>query len=894
MTRERTTSASAARWRVRVRVASALTSVVAAVAFVAVGPTGPAGAADTGPIDQITGNGSTNSAVTVSWSQGLLDANNQPLPTQRDPGSPLAFMYPDFEGLTVTVGQTQNLVHQSIRVTWSGGTPTGHPGGAASKLDDFLQMMQCYGDADSGPIPEDCQYGSMGLLNNGSGGSIAPAAIGSRTGNTCLAHSTPSMTNPPPLADGSPGSIGCDTLEPSNPSHTQPGQEGQPAYSVPFIPFNDQTQHVYGAATTFYDQFNTNEVQFASTDANGNGQVFFQTLTRTEAPGLGCGAVESNGKPRDCWLVIVPRGHILANGAPDTIQGINDSPLGASNWAQRIQIHLSFDPIQTNCPIGASQEREMSGTQLVSHAVFSWQLALNQAANCKTLYGFTATSEPQDTVDLSNPNGKGLAFTTIPIGSEAERLNGGASAPNVPPLIYAPVAASVITFGFNINQASGAVTTAIKLTPRLVAKALTQSYKWDLPTFRPSDGTSLGPAWAKNNPVFITDDPEFKALNPGITSPASGSPLAPLLTEDHTGVNQQVWQWIISDAAARKWLAGTPDEHGMVVNPAYQKLNLGKAAIDSYPRADPTCRDDGIQPGPPPKDARQCSLDILPYVNSLDDAAIHVRGANNPDLGREWDPAATAPDGSTGYWDPGGIEPVGRVFMWAVMDSASLANYGLIPADLCNSAGKNCVSPSTATVAAALKAAKPDHSGLLHVAPGSVGANAYPLVQVTYAAVRVTQPADALSDFAALITFAAGSGQTPGVLPGQLPHGYLPLPTNLRNQAKAAAARLVADAHATGTPTGGGTSAGSPQGASPGASGQVTAGSQPLAPPSSALPYSTEQASDVPTKATPATHTGTVRWVLLVVVVVGLVGACGGPLLRAGLEGRLSLPWRRR
>ncbi|MBO0885529.1 MAG: hypothetical protein J2P17_35390, partial [Mycobacterium sp.] len=108
-----------------------------------------------------------------------------------------------------------------------------------------------------------------------------------------------------------------------------------------------------------------------------------------------------------------------------------------------------------------------------------------------------------------------------------------------------------------------------------MAKALTQSYKKDLSDF---DNNHPGPAWAKNNPATILQDPEFEKLNPNVpTSTKSGSPLAPLLTEDHSAVNQQVWAWIQSDKAARDWLAGKPDENGMVVNPNYNSDTVATA-----------------------------------------------------------------------------------------------------------------------------------------------------------------------------------------------------------------------------------------------------------------------------------------------------------------------------
>ncbi len=870
------------RWAIRRRAACAFVSAAAAIGLIAIGPAGPAQADS--PVDQITGNGVTASAVTVTWDAGLLGADNRTVVEPRDPSSPYAFMYKDFQGLTVTVGQTENIVHQAIKVSWTGGKPT-----QGTFDTDYLQLMECYGDATTGPDPENCEFGSNGL-NAGYGNS--GIWIGSRNGGICTSH-TPDLTNPPGTVDGSPGILGCDPSEPASDSHLQHGTD--PIYSVPFIPV-DTTQKVYPPATNLpFNRFNSNEIQQASTRPDGTGEVFFQALTRTEAPGLGCGELEATNRPRACWLVIVPRGEYQPNGAHTTGElgnatgFVNESPLGAASWAQRIQIRLNYAPIQPPCPIGSAKERETVGTQLVSRAVFSWQLALNSAANCKTLYGFSATPEASSTSQVGSDAGIPFAFTTVPIGNEAVR--DGQTPPALPPILYVPVAISAVTFGFNINLDKGVVSTPVKLTPRLVAKALTQSYKEDLTDFT---STHPAPAWAQNNPLDITRDPEFIALNPGVGAKKGGAPVAPLLPPDRSGVNQQVWQWIQGDAAARAWLAGQPDENGMVVNPNYQKLKLNQPpAVDSFPRADPTCFNTYPQLGE--RDPGRCTIDLLPYVENFDDGASRVRAGNNPE-GADWDPTELAPDGSAGWWKAPPTQLSGSTMLWALADSASLASYGLVPADLCRADGTGCVSPSTGSVTVAVNHAKQVAGGLASVDPAAPGDGGYPLVSITYAAVRLNQDAAALTDYAALIKFAVNQGQTPGVDPGQLPHGYLPLPDQVRAASNAGVALLLAVAHGTPTPTPtSGTTNGNPRG---GTANNGTGGTNNTsvpnggALPSGAVvpalpPYSTSQASALPAaKTTGSADVGTVRWALLGVVLAGLGGSIGGPLLRFALSRR--------
>jgi hypothetical protein len=885
-----------------VRSAGALTAVAALAALMAIGPPSSASAA-TGPgYNQITGAGETASAITVPWTQGLLNNQNKPIAAANadrasaDPTSPLSFMYPDFESLKVTVSQTQDITHQGVTVTWSGGEPTmtNYNGTTAG---DFLQLMECYGDSSSGPSPQDCEFGSSML------GNATNAGVDLRHGDLCVAGSVASVSDPPSAVNGDNQEYGCDPEEPVQGANPPDVQGANPQnYYIPFVPVTDTSSPVDtdSGLTQYYDEFTTNEVPEALTNANGTGDVQFETLTATQAPALGCGQPESNGQPRNCWLVIVPRGEYEPNGWQiDSHAGgaggvLVSSPLSASNWAMRIQIHLDYAPVQTFCPIG-TQELETIGTQVVARAVQSWQLALNQAAKCTKIYGYSAVPEATSTQQLANKaSGVGLAFTTIPIGSEAAR--DGTPATSLPPMLYAPVAVSAVGFGFNINDGTGYLSTPVKLGPELLAKSLTQVYKTDLPDFYPPAGcaTCNGPTWAGNNPLDISYDPQFQQLNPGI--PVDGGeegPLAPLLTEDHSALNQQIWQWIEADPAASSWLnAGTTGTTGSVTpDPDYTALKLGTApAIDSFPRAYSGCLDLGLSNGDPPKEEKKCSLDVLPYVNNYDQAASDVVTGDDPSVGG-WDNQAIAPDGTEGWWDKTGFEAPGQTFVWGISDTADLAAYGLIDAVLCSDSGTDCVGPSTASLTTALDSAKPDSAGLIEVNPADPGTGGYPLTQVTYAAVPTNQSAADLNNYADLIAYAAGAGQTPGVAPGELPPGYLPLPAKLKTQALAVVAKLRADASGSrstsSSPTRSGTTSGSGTDSSTTSGGTSPATSdagRAASPASSATPG---PSISPPTAALAAIRTerqpvGAIRWALLAVVLAGVACAAGGTVLRSG------------
>jgi hypothetical protein len=803
--------------------------------------------------NQMTGVGSTVSAVTVNWTSGLLDSSNQPITsttTSSDGGSELdpnsdraagtgtlSFMDSEFKSLQVTVSQTEDIGQQGITVSWSGAQP---PPNASPQL-DFLQMMECYGDSDSGPSPEGCEFGSLGKVAQGT----QNAGIGDRGGYLCGTATTPGTIAPstakPPAAEQTPGdsSYGCDTYEPAaeTTAHCDTTTLNLPAndtcasgrFYVPFVPVNDPSSPVYEQTnlTKQFDQFNTNEVQFAPTGGDGTGQVQFETLTANQSPELGCGELESNGQTRNCWLVIVPRGSYEPNGyhASLTAPGldfegkfIDTSPLSASNWAQRIQIHLGYSPLAANCPPDVVPQA-MVGTQVAFRAVNSWEQALNQQAQCSRIYSYTASTESESTSRLegATSGGAGLAFTTIPIGNEATREGG--TAPTLPTILYAPVAVTAIDFGFNINDGtSGETTTPVNLTPALVARSLTQVYQYDLPDYQiePKEQPAGTTWWAQQNPLNISLDPEFHKLNPEVTPVEAAHTIAPLITGDHSGDNQLLWDYVQSDPATAAWLDGGPADASDPVqaDPDEASLNLGASPVpDSFPlnyKGEVFCADVSAIPSSCPQPPQGSpagvkggtpltSTALLAIQSSYDQAASTVLQASDSALVPTWNSGATAPDGSAGYWSTVGTEPPGQTFMWAANDMPDLAAYGLISAALCDASGSNCVQPSVDSVSAALSSAATDSAGLLQVNPTTVPTGAYPLTDVIYAAVPTDQSPAALDNYADFISYAAGQGQTEGSLQGDLPAGYLPLTSALQTQAQSVVTQLKALAGGTGS-----------------------------------------------------------------------------------------------
>ncbi|MET9483177.1 hypothetical protein [Streptomyces sp. NPDC006638] len=822
----------------------------------------------------------------------------------------------EFKDMRFTVSQTTHLTNQAVSVSWTGGTPTRFAGALFNT--DFVQIMQCWGDDDGtvkgnpGPSRTQCQYGASPTTNRS-------GWPGNAYDDTRAVTYTAEPTN-----YGQDDRYGLD------------GANGQGE-----VPFKSVDGTVVATNTQNNPLFNyntTNEVDFARTSSDGSGQEYFEVQTANEAPHLGCGApVTKSGatKPRSCWLVIVPQGHLDLDGKPyaDTTQVNAGSPVSSTNWKNRVAIKLGFNSVASNCALGAD-ERPTNGSELAADAMTSWQAALCPSG---TVYGYTEMGEPDARGRLSRDGSSGLAFTTRALGDDP-----GTTAPEGP-TAYAPVALSGAVIGFTIERrakagapesaqkVSGTKVRSLDLTPRLVAKLLTESYRssvWGAVTSTSTGGgapelhAAQGYEWLTGNPAGLVSDPDFLALNPEFAhlsvaeTPATDTDLITAL--GHSDTARTVWNWIAADNDARAFLSGVPDQWGMRVNPYFSTsadVNpTGFAfdlARDDFLKSDPWCLvPDGLGP-----DGKQCMTDFHPYVDDMHAGALNTRRADTL-WKSNWDALAVPP-----AYKSVGPQIVGSRFVISVTDAASAARYSLQSARLLNAAGK-FTAPTTGALTAAAASATGDAVRVID--PAKVTApDAYPLAQLVYGAVRPAElKAAARKDYAALLTYAAGAGQSSGTDPGDLPPGYAPLPGPLRTQARAAAAEIAAwkpsssegpgkgaatggggDGTGSGTDTGtsgglgapGGDSAdgGTPGGGSAGVAPAGTTGKGSPAP--SAAP-SFDGGAAVRTTAngfTPADPANSLRYAVPIGAALGAAAAAGAPFAggsRIRLPLRLPLP----
>jgi hypothetical protein len=739
-----------------------------------------------------------------------------------------------FSDLKVTVSQTTHMRNQVVTVSWTGAKQSSTSG--RNYFNNYLQIMQCWGDEDQ-PKREKCQFG--GIFDDQRGGQ---------------ATSSREIVN--------------------NGQFNDPNE----TYSAPFprtavVPFESVSgKTVTDKRNEFFDTQSTNEIPYGRTAADGTGLEFFEVQTVREASGLGCGARLDSGGARNCWLVVVPRDDIEVTGQDvDDLPGarLETSPLSASNFANAISFRLDFEPVGVACPIG-SAERRLLGNENVAEAITRWQPALCDQTG--SIFGFS---------QLGDDIARSQTLTDSPwmsvVGAPLDKDRN----PDNRLLTYAPVSVSGVGLALvieryprdsapdSVKAKRGTRVIDLRLNARIVAKLLTQSY---------TAAVSGDPKHVAGNPGWLTDDPEFLALNPefknlqylrlmyAVTNPLGLS-----------DANHAIWQWIKADPDARAFIGGKKDPWGARVNPFYKGLDLDRA---DFPRADPTCTT--YQGG----QADLCALDYLAYAGDFHAAArAAIRGITLANA--SWDMSAIPP-----RYKQNPPQPAGERAVLALVDTATAARYQLPMAQLKNASGQY-VAPTQASMKAAVTDMDdPRVDGVLESNPATKVKAAYPLTEVSYALTAPRQLSeDEAKDYADFVRFVAGDGQTPGIAPGQLPEGYLPLPPALRKQAAEAADVIEArggpeptDTH-TSTPT---SSPGSGPETEPGTPSTDVVPPEPVATaaPSSAIPTVTPDPSSLEqvSSATPAVSAGVTRFALLAAVLLGLLVAVARPAWRLVLS----------
>ena len=706
-----------------------------------------------------------------------------------------------FPDLAVTVSQTKNLIAQGVQVSWTGGKKSTAPS-AETGGENFLQIMQCWGDLpkdenDHTPAEPDrttCQYG----------GSNLPGARreSNRGASNVIAEQDKYYTAS--LSDSKEEDY-------TDPFTSIPfrGVSGKAEDVIENVRDGKLIHNVRGEVITadlynnkFFSPYTTNEVTWAGSASDGTGSTKIELQTVVQSEGLGCGTpiegADGVVTGSSCWLVIVPRGK-ADQGESANVQ----SGLLWDNWKHKLAIKLDFRPAGVRCAIGAT-ERLVSGSELAADAVGSWQPSLC-AADGGSVYTLLTGTEGDAAASANGTETAPLALTSNAlISDEADTL------------AYAPIAVTGLAVAFAVDREpadsasqvekdkSRLAFTSLKLNPRLVAKLLTNSYLDSLPSG--ADRKHLNYVSRTDpgkNARNIAYDPEFLAINPewkdqSLVSPSLGDLLLPQGRSDGATA---LWTYVTADPAAAAFLAGTPDEYGMIVNPysrtdaAGNKTGTGLTLPrDDFPKADPI--EQAAQNGADPINL----VTWRPYTNNYESGGNLVLNGNGQVLGG-WNPNVTPQRYDKPVRSLPGVQRV-----LGLTDTAAAAKYQVFTTALLNPAGEY-VSPTveSMTAGAAAMTASPTQTQVYGFDPRSATAQgaktAYPLTLPVYAAASPTMAdADVRASYAEFIRYAVNQGQTPGTEPGQLPAGYAPIPAGWKAQALAAASVIESAPAAVVTP----------------------------------------------------------------------------------------------
>jgi ABC-type phosphate transport system substrate-binding protein len=553
----------------------------------------------------------------------------------------------------------------------------------------------------------------------------------------------------------------CKGTDPSSPADCYGAENGGvTSTSGAFGPFNDA---------------------YATTGRSGTGQTDIEILTKTENQYLGCDSTHP------CSLAVVPsQGGNYSKTPPDCADHSQDFSFGTGyavgaeafgavhfscSWAKRIVFPLSFDRTAADCP--AQSAFSAAGSPMLARAMESWITALCAGSHGTTISYDGVTAEPQALADL------GTGQTDVALTTRTASSQGISTGPKH--YVYAPVAISAMSVAYWFdNAATGQPVTNIRLNQRLLLKLLTTSYAFDNDGCPPQIQGTPCDKGVDHNPLNLFQDKEFLKLNPEYASqkgqppqvspPADGSFEVPTVASGLSDTTWTVTRWIDANKDASQFLAGHPDPYGMHLDTYYQGLQY---PTNTFIAQDP-----------------------FPFIAHLYNPVFPL-SLVTIDQVENWPPEFSDQKDQFGNYPRLPPQIPGQRALIAITGQGDAAAFLFPVTRLANATG-HFVRPNNAGMAAAVRTMIPAGDGTLQVNLHSSNPAVYPLTMVIYAVAPTSGTSHAkAAAIAKFIDYAAGAGQSPGLRPGQLPPGFLPLTAKLRAQARKAAQEVLNQTGAT-------------------------------------------------------------------------------------------------
>lgn len=716
--------------------------------------------------------------------------------------------------VTVTADRTRDLKgRQSVTIGWSGARPT-------SALDVNLSegttqeypvvILQCRGattDASGAPLPADQQPSPESCWTS----ELSPR---SSTGNRAVVSGTPvdeavwthdAHAAAADVADSVPAA----SRWPAVCVDGGLGSADQARRLVPFVAASGTEFWPCGTTSAAPEQILDAtkspvppQELFAQTRTDGTGSVPFVVSTSAENQSLGCAASVP------CSIVVIP---IMGMSCKDADATCNATSLfaagekadakpdrspalalegqfwwSASNWRNRFVIPITIAPSASVCDILDSRSPVgFYGSELLTQAALQWAPAYCLSPD---RFKMQAHGMPEPTAFSNLRRGK----TTAALMTYPGRLQAGD-----PPVAYAPVAVTgfAVAFTIDLPDGGGQQLTHLRLSPRLLAKLLSESYLG----LQPSPAITAARPDLAANPLTLALDPEFLELNPELRSdlPWVAQPTMAWASMISLAVPSDLMRaltgYIAADPEAVAFLHGTPDPWGMKVNPAYTDISIPR---DDWPLLDTWIAPSGSQCAPfvplawfnrvlaPVTGLNRIAQDLL---NAAPESLDRIGGLNTRES-----PCTTVRMARQVY---------GQRHVLGLVSLADAELYGLPTASLRTSGtGPDAVfvGPNDQSMAAAIGTAAQSAPGqpfLIDPVALRSHAEAYPgTMAVNVVAPLTGLDATTAGDIAQFIRVATADGQVVGTGFGQLAAGYLPMTSTGPTASLHASAQVVAAA----------------------------------------------------------------------------------------------------
>lgn len=415
---------------------------------------------------------------------------------------------------TATVSQTENLVDQTVQVSWAHFSP--------STNDPFSPTVPVqgiyYDDTDLYPVLVlQCRGTRPPNDLHSAHPSCYPTSAGRTDGPGGLGNAVYSVTNP----DGS----GQVSLHVENAqTNSVLGCDAKHACSIVVLP-------VFGGRQGPNDKINCND-----------HSMDYPT--------------EANGYVSDAGIT-------LASGA---LFG------AACSWANRLVIPLHFAATPTNCP-KASPAFSAAGSPMLSRAMQQWQAGWCHGSAALSFDYNSTNNEYQARSSFLSGGGALTSATDVALTTQPD--DSGGRKHTYAPIANTDIAIAFVIDNPRTGRPIQDLTLSARLVAKLLTQSYSLRFTCPSDGDTTKQSTSCDPA-VKGNPSSIFADPEFLALNPQITAGNYASQnlaAGDFLPTVVSGNSDLIWtltSWVASDPDARAFLAGQSDPWGTHVNTYYR------------------------------------------------------------------------------------------------------------------------------------------------------------------------------------------------------------------------------------------------------------------------------------------------------------------------------------